>query len=94
MNISISYLKPQFSCSDMSNSLGPHGLQHTRLPCPSPSLGQVGENWFTKTECLSFKQMSHKYLWINRQQGLQHKTVRDIKCIYSKGIVEVRLLQG
>ena len=26
-----------FSCSVMSNSLQPHGLQHTRLPCPSPS---------------------------------------------------------
>ena len=26
-----------FSCSVMSNSLWPHGLQHTRLPCPSPS---------------------------------------------------------
>ena len=25
------------SCSVMSNSLGPHGLQHARLPCPSPS---------------------------------------------------------
>ena len=27
-----------FSCSIMSNSLQPHGLQHARLPCPSPSL--------------------------------------------------------
>ena len=26
-----------FSCSVMSNSLRPHGLQHTRFPCPSPS---------------------------------------------------------
>ena len=26
-----------FSCSVMSNSWRPHGLQHTRLPCPSPS---------------------------------------------------------
>ena len=25
-----------FSCSVMSNSLWPHGLQHTKLPCPSP----------------------------------------------------------
>ena len=25
----------QFSCSVMSNSLQPRGLQHTRLPCPS-----------------------------------------------------------
>ena len=27
----------QFSCSVMSNSLRPHELQHTRLPCPSPT---------------------------------------------------------
>jgi len=29
----------QFSCSVMSDSLKPHGLQHTRLPCPSPTPG-------------------------------------------------------
>ena len=28
-----------FSCSVMSNSLRPHGLQHVRLPCPLLSLG-------------------------------------------------------
>ena len=28
-----------FSCSVMSNSLRPHGLQHTRPPCPSPTPG-------------------------------------------------------
>ena len=27
----------QFSSSVMSDSLWPHGLQHTRLPCPSPT---------------------------------------------------------
>ena len=27
----------QFSCSTMSDSLWPHGLQHSRLPCPSPT---------------------------------------------------------
>ena len=27
----------QFSCSVMSNSLWTHGLQHTRLLCPSPT---------------------------------------------------------
>ena len=26
----------QFRCSAMSDSLQPHGLQHVRLPCPSP----------------------------------------------------------
>ena len=25
----------QFSCSVLSDSLWPHGMQHTRLPCPS-----------------------------------------------------------
>ena len=29
----------QFNCSVVSNSLWPHGLQHTRLPCPSPTPG-------------------------------------------------------
>ena len=29
----------QFSCSVMSNSLRPHGLQHPRPPCPSPTPG-------------------------------------------------------
>ena len=29
----------QFSHSVMSNSLPPHGLQHVRLPCPSPTPG-------------------------------------------------------
>ena len=29
----------QFSCPVMSNSLWPHGLQHARPPCPSPTPG-------------------------------------------------------
>ena len=29
----------QFSCSVMSDSLLPHGLQHIRPPCPSPTPG-------------------------------------------------------
>ena len=31
------WLISQFSCWVVSNSLRPHGLQHARLPCPSPS---------------------------------------------------------
>ena len=30
------YVSVQFSCSAMSSSLWPHGLQHARHPCPSP----------------------------------------------------------
>ena len=33
------YLCLQFSLSVMSNSLQPSGLQHARLPCPSPTPG-------------------------------------------------------
>ena len=29
----------QFSCSVVSDSLWPHGLQHARPPCPSPTPG-------------------------------------------------------
>ena len=32
-----SLVSVQFSHSVVSNSLRPHGLQHTRLPCPSPT---------------------------------------------------------
>ena len=34
----INILYVQFSCSVVSDSLQPHGPQHTRLPCPLPSL--------------------------------------------------------
>ena len=35
--VSVLYRLFLFSCSVMSSSLQPHGLQHARLPCPSPS---------------------------------------------------------
>ena len=31
----------QFSLSVLSHSLRPHGLQHARPPCPSPTLAQI-----------------------------------------------------
>ena len=34
-------LSVQFSHSVVSNSLWPHGLQHARLPCPSPTPGLI-----------------------------------------------------
>ena len=33
------WVSVQFSCSVVSDSLGPHELQHARLPCPSPTPG-------------------------------------------------------
>ena len=35
----ICYKRIQLSCSVVSNSLWPHGLQHTRPSCPSPTPG-------------------------------------------------------
>ena len=34
----------QFSCSVMSDSLQPHGLQHTRPPCPTPTPGVYSDS--------------------------------------------------
>jgi len=35
--LNIANYSVQFRCSVVSNSLQPHGLQHARLPCPSPT---------------------------------------------------------
>ena len=35
----------QFSCSVVSDSLWRHGLQHTRIPCPSPSQTCSNSSW-------------------------------------------------
>ena len=34
----------QFSCSVVSDSLRPHGLQDARLPCPSPTPGACSDS--------------------------------------------------
>ena len=39
LNGTVNFTSVQFSCSVMSNSFRPHGLQHTRPPCPSPTPG-------------------------------------------------------
>ena len=36
---SVCFSSVQFSCSVVSDSLQPHGLQHARFPCPSPTPG-------------------------------------------------------
>ena len=41
----------QFSCSVMSNSLRPHGLQHARLPCPSPTPGVCSNSFSSSRWC-------------------------------------------
>ena len=41
----------QFSCSVVSNSLRPCGLQHARLPCPSPTLGACSNSCQSSLWC-------------------------------------------
>ena len=37
LNLQCHSFSVQFSCLVVSDSLRPHGLQHARLPCPSPT---------------------------------------------------------
>ena len=41
----------QFSPSVMSHSLQPHGLQHTRLPCPPPTPGAYSNSCLSSWWC-------------------------------------------
>ena len=41
----------QFSCSVMFDSLQPHGLQHTRLPCPSQTPGAYSNSCLSHWWC-------------------------------------------
>ena len=41
----------QFICSVVSDSLRPHGLQHTRLPCPSPTPGAHSHSCLSSQWC-------------------------------------------
>ena len=43
-NLEIYICSVQFSTSVVPNSLQPHGLQHTRLPCPSPTAGACSKS--------------------------------------------------
>ena len=44
VHLMLSQRSLQFSCSVMSDSLRPHGVQHTRLPCPSPTPGACSKS--------------------------------------------------
>ena len=63
-----------FSCSVMPNSLRPHGLQHARLPCPSPSPRACSNScllsqWCHPTISSSFAPPSPPTFNLSQQQG-------------------------
>ena len=47
----LDYLSVQFSCSIVSDSLRPHGLQHGRLPCSSPTPGAFSNSCPLRKRC-------------------------------------------
>ena len=66
-----------FSHLVMSDSLWPHGLQHARLPCPSPSLGTCSTHihWVGDASQPSHPLMpfSPSALNLSQHQGLFHE---------------------
>ena len=74
----------QFSCSVMSNSLRPHGLQHTRLPCPSPTPGAY-------LNSLSIKLvMPSSHLILCHPLLLPHSIFPSIRVFFSESVLRIR----
>ena len=46
-----SLMAAQFSCSVVSDSLQPHGLQHAKLPCSSPTPGACSNSCASSRWC-------------------------------------------
>ena len=53
-------LSVQFSHSVVSDSLWPHGLQHNRLPCPSPATRACSNSCPLSWSCFS---LTHSWFW-------------------------------
>ena len=49
--ITLQFNSVQFSCSVVSDSLQLHGLQHARLPCPSPTPGAYSNSYPSSWWC-------------------------------------------
>ena len=64
----------QFSHWRVSDSLWPHGLQHVRLPCPSPTPGAYSSSCLSTRSChptiLSFVIPSSPAFNLSQHQGL------------------------
>ena len=67
-------LSVQFSCSVMSNSLRPHGLQHARPPCPSPTpkvySNSCPSSWWCHPAILSSESPSPPTFSLSQHQSL------------------------
>ena len=82
-NLLIYSIISQFSHSVVSDSLWPHGLQHTRLPCPSPtpraySNSYPSSQWCHPTISSSVVTFSSR-LHLSQHQGLSSESVLHIR---------------
>ena len=73
-------MEPQFSCSVISDSLRPHGLQHTRLPCLSPTPGAYSNSrpssqWCHPTISSSVVPIGHLYFFPPTPHDSNRQTV-------------------
>ena len=72
----------QFSRSVMSDSLWPHGLQHARLPCPSPTPGACSNSCPSGRWChptISSSVIPFSLLQSFQHQVFSHKSVFCIR---------------
>ena len=60
----------RFSRSVVSDSSWPHGLQHTRLPCPSPTPGACSNSWPLSRWCHPLLSPSPPAFNISQHKGL------------------------
>ena len=83
-NLSHIFTSVQISRSVMFNSLQPHGLQHTRLPCPSSSPGACSNS------CPSKSVMQSKQLILCRPLLLQPSIFPTIRVFSSESVFPIR----
>ena len=74
----------QFSCSVVSNSLRPHGLQHTRLPSPSPTPGAYSDS------CPSCWKMPSNHLILCRPLLLLPTIFPSLRVFFSQSVPCIR----
>ena len=72
-----------FSHSAMSHSLQPHGLQHSRLPCPSPSL-----RVYSLTSIESMMSSNHLILYLPQSFPVSGTFPRS--CLFALGGQRIR----
>ena len=85
----VAFSSVQFSCSVVSNSLRPEGLQHARLPCPSPTPGVYPSSCPLSRWChptiSSLLSPSPPAFSLSQHQGLFHwvRSLHQVAKVYS-----------